>query len=239
MDSLFPFTPNPCQPAAPQSWLPGWSLLVYQSLCPLSAGKTHSETDSPWSAQTQENLHGLGRMTWEEAFQNTCCSSQSLLSSSVISLPVLCRALAQFLPTPASSKVSLGCPCSVPVSLLGVTELQALDRPWCTTSMEEMWLGISATIAPLCLGEPPTVVGAGEAAWPGHMGTAQRQPGCPFSPERQLVSPGPLPMAVPTARASYSCWIGPDNLELKGFQGLSQDSSMASQEASLQDPRGV
>lgn len=138
-----------------------------------------------------------------------------------------------------TSKVSLGCPCSVPVSLLGVTELQAPDRPWCTTSMEEMWLGISATIAPLCLGESPALVRAGEAAWPGHMGTAQRQPGCPFSPKRQLVSLGPLPTAVPTARTSYSCWIGPDNLELKGFQGLSQDSSMASQEASLQDPRGV
>lgn len=83
------------------------------SLCPLSAGKMHSETDSPWSAQTQKNLHGLGRMTWEEAFQNTCCSfSQSLPSSSVTFLSVLCRELAQFLPIPASSKV---CPQGVPV----------------------------------------------------------------------------------------------------------------------------
>lgn len=136
-------------------------------LCPLSAEKMHSETDSSWSAQTKENLHGLGRMTQEEAFQNTCCSSQSLFSS-VISLAVLCRELAQSLPTPASSKVSPGCPC-VPA---GATEFQALDNPWSTTSTEEMWLGISATVAPLCLGEPPTVVGAGEAAWPGTYGQA-------------------------------------------------------------------
>lgn len=127
------------------------------SLCPLSAGKMHSETDSPWSAQTQKNLHGLGRVAWEEAFQNTCCSfSQSLPSSSVISLAVLCRELAQFLPTPASSKV---CPQGVPVlSLCPCWRLQdyraqALGRPWCTTTMEETWLGISGTIAPLCLGE--------------------------------------------------------------------------------------
>lgn len=71
----------------------------------------HSETDSPQSAQTQENLHGLGRKTQEEDFQNTSCSSQSLFSSSVISLAVLCRELAQSLPTSASSTPSPGCPC--------------------------------------------------------------------------------------------------------------------------------
>lgn len=59
----------------------------------------------------------------------------------------------------------------------------------------------------------------------GSASTAQRQPGCPLSPKRQLLSPGPLSMGVPTARTSSSCWIGPGNLELNGFQGLSQHSS--------------
>lgn len=172
------------------------------SLCPSSAGKMHREANSPWSAQTQENLHGLGRRTREEAIQNTCCSSKSLLSSSAISLAVLCRVLAQSLPTPASSKVSPVCPCSVPVSLLGVTDLQALDRRWCTTSMEETWLGISGTIAPLCLGEPPALVGAGEAAWAGQ-GVPALPKGSPVVPSAQRGSwcpQGHFPRACQQAR---------------------------------------
>lgn len=55
-------------------------------------------------------------------------------------------------PAKCVPRVSLFCLC-VPAGDYRITELQALGRPWCTTRMEEMWLGISGTIAPLCLGE--------------------------------------------------------------------------------------
>lgn len=174
------------------------------SLCPLSAGEMHSETDSPRSAQTQENLHGLGRMTREEAFQNTCCSSQTLLSSSVISLAVLCRGLAQSLPALASSKVSPGCPCSVPMSLLGVTELHALDRPWSRRGWElQVPLLLCAWVSLSQWWE------LGRQHGLGHMGRL-----CLHCPKAAWLSPLPREAAGVPRATSHGCANSQDLLQL-------------------------
>lgn len=177
----------------------------------------------PWARRV--GIGGSFPAAFTAAFPNPCPLR------TVISLAELCGELVQSLATPASCKVSLGCPCSVPVSSLWMTEFSALDRPQCTASTGETWLETSATAAPPCLGKHPAVVGevadgAGEGAQPGTR--AGR-----LLPRASWLSPHPreaagVPTAasqgcagsppVPTAGTTYGCWTGTGSLEPKGSQ---------------------
>lgn len=106
-------------------------------------------------------------------------------------------------PAKCVPRVSLLCPCGP----AGITELQALDRPWCTTSMEEMWLGISGTIAPLCLGEPPAVVGR----QPGLAHTGRLSLHCP---KAAWLSLQPREAAGVPRATSHGCANSQDLLQL-------------------------
>lgn len=224
------------------------------SLCSGSAGEVCREDGLHLHCSDTGSFPWAGKVGMGGSFPGSLAALPNPCPPrTTISLAELCKELAQSLAAPASCKVSPGCPCSVPVSPLGVIELSTLHRPCCTTGMGETWLETSATAAPPCLAEHPAAVGegadgAGEAAQHrtrvGRLclhcpAAAQGRAGCPFSPERQPVSPRPLPVGTQAALLRQQPaplnggWIGTGSLESKGSRGLSQDCSTTAQVASL------